>query len=211
MSRKGLFTIFVLAVLASVGAYFLGREQERIRSLYGTSPHALTVAELAEKGYGDSIWLDLTDVELGKAYVVETRKGSIQAVWFPAFPKGKAAQVKSIQVVLRCTHCKSDAEILQRFAGRSSFRGAVTNPILLKPYEPYRPLFQEKYPSLALAPTVWEVDIDYTDKPSSKWATGFYAAAAGLGVIGTLCGIGGVLGFTPGKRPTRLPSGDPEF
>jgi hypothetical protein len=200
MSRKGLFTIFVLGVLGAVGAYFLGREQERIRSLYGTAPHALTVAELAEKGYGESIWLDLKDVELGKDYVLETRKGSISAVWFPAFPKGKAAQAKSIQVVLRSTKSKSDAEIRERFAGHSSFRGAVINPILLQPYEPYRPLFQQAYPSLALAPTIWEVDIDYTEKPSTKWATGFYAAAAGLGVIGILCGLFGVLGLSSGKR-----------
>jgi hypothetical protein len=199
MSRKGLFSVFVLGVLGAVGAYFLGREQERIRSLYGTGPHALTVAELAEKGYGESIWLDLKDVELGKTCVIETRKGSMSAVWFPAFPKGKAAQAKSIQVVLRSTRSKSEAEIRERFAGRSSFRGAVTNPILLKPYEPYRPLFQEKYPSVALAPTVWEMDIDYTEKPSTNWATGFYAAAAGLGVIGLLCGLCRVLGFSSGK------------
>ncbi|HZV03822.1 MAG TPA: hypothetical protein VE999_01915 [Gemmataceae bacterium] len=200
MSRKSLFTIFVLGILGAIGAYFLGREQERIRSLYGTGPHALTVAELAEKGYGESIWLDLKDVELGKDYVVESRKGSISAVWFPAFPKGKAAQAKSIQVVLRSTRSKNDAEIRERFAGRSSFRGAVINPILLQPYEPYRPLFQQAYPSLALAPTIWEVDIDYTEKPSEKWATGFYAAAAGLGVIGMIFGFFGVLGFSSGKR-----------
>jgi hypothetical protein len=211
MSRKSLFTTFALTVLAAIGAYFLGREQERIRSLYGASPHTLTVAELAEQGYGDNIWLDLTDVELGKAYVVETRKGSISAVWFPAFPKGQAAQAKSIQVVLRSTRCKSEAEIRQRFAGRSSFRGAVTNPILLKPYEPYRPLFQETYRSLALAPTVWEVDIDYTEKPSTQWATGFYAAAAGLGVIGMLCGMCGALGFSSGQRATRPLGADPGF
>jgi hypothetical protein len=176
--------------------------------VYGTSPHTLTVAELAEKGYGESIWLDLTDVELGKSYVVETRKGNISAVWFPAFPKGKAAQARSIQVVLRSTRSRSEADIRQRFAGRSSFRGAVINPILLKPYEPYRPLFQEQYPSLALAPTVWEVDIDYTEKPSTQWATGFYAGAAGLAVIGTLCGMGGLLAFSSGKRPIPPPSAD---
>ena len=200
MSRKSLLVVFVLACLAAVGAYFLGREQDRIRSLYGSKPHTLTVAELAEKGYGESIWLDLTEVELGKKFVVESRKGTQTAVWVPAFPKGQADKAKTIQVILRSTRAKTDDDIKQRFAGKSGFCGAVTNPILLKPYEPYRPLLQQEYPALALAPTIWEVDIDYTEKPSTNWATGFYAAAAGLAVIGMLCGLCGVLGFSSGNR-----------
>jgi hypothetical protein len=211
MSRKGLLTVFALASLAAVGAYFLGREQDRIRSLYGTKPQTLTVAELAEKGYGDNIWLDLKEVELGKKFVREIRKGSTTAVWVPAFPKGKADQENTIRVILRSTRCKTDADINERFAGRSSFHGAVTNPILLQPYEPYRPLLQEQYPKLALAPTVWEVDIDYTDKPSTQWALGFYAAAAGLGVIGTLSGLGWAFGFSAGSRASSAPANDDRF
>ena len=211
MSRKGLLVVFALACLAAVGAYFLGREQDRIRSLYGAKPHTLTVAELAEKGYGDNIWLDLTEVELGKSFVVETRKGTQTAVWIPAFPRGKAGQAKTIQVILRSTRSRTEADINQRFANRTSFRGAVTNPTLLKPYEPYRPLLQQQYPKLALAPTIWEVDIDYTERPSSQWATGFYIAAVGLGVIGTLCGVGGAFGFSSGRRAANPPAADARF
>jgi hypothetical protein len=211
MSRKTLLTIFALASLAAVGAYFLGREQDRIRSLYGTQPHTLTVAELAEKGYGNGIWLDLTEVELGKRFVVETRKGTQTAVWVPAFPKGQANKAKTIQVILRSTRCKTEADMQQHFAGKTSFRGAVTNPILLKPYEPYRPLLQEQYPTLALAPTIWEVDIDYTDKPSPQWAMGFYIAAAGLGVVGTLCGVGSLFGRSGGSRASGLPATDERY
>jgi hypothetical protein len=210
MSRKNLLTVFALASLAAVGAYFLGREQDRIRSLYGAKPQTLTVAELAEKGYGDNVWLDLREVEIGKKFVIETRKGSTSAVWVPAFPRGKADQEKTIRVILRSTRCKTDAEIQQRFAGQSNFRGAVTNPILLRPYEPYRPLLQQQYPSLALAPTVWEVDIDYTDKPSSQWALGFYTAA-GLGVVGALCGVGCAFASSAGSRTAKPRAGEDRF
>jgi hypothetical protein len=72
-----------------VGAYFLAREQERIRSKFGDAPQAITVAQLAENGYGDNVWVDLTDVELLPKPVVETRKGSISAVWVAALPQSE--------------------------------------------------------------------------------------------------------------------------
>lgn len=189
----------LLGFLGAVGAYYLGQEQERIRSLYGAAPQTITVADLAAKGYGNNIWLDLTDVELGSRWVVQTRKGTMSAVWVPAFPKGQAGKVTTIQVILRSTKCRSDADIAQHFDGRTKFRGAVINPILLQPYEPYRPLLQQSYPSQALAPTIWEVDIDYS-KPSSQWATGFYSAAAGLALVGALGGLAGLGGFVTGRK-----------
>jgi hypothetical protein len=132
MSKKTkvLFTVCVLALLGAVGAYFLAREQDRIRSLYGDAPQTITLADLAGKGFGNNIWLDLTDVELGPTFVVEHRRGQMNAVWAPAFPRGKAAQAKTIQVVLRSTRCREDADITRRFSGRTRFRGAVINPTL---------------------------------------------------------------------------------
>ncbi len=189
----------VLGFLGAVGAYYLGQEQERIRSLYGAAPQTISVAELAAKGYGNNVWLDLTDVELGSKSVVATRKGTMSAVWVPAFPKGQAGKATTIQVILRSTKCRSDADITEHFAGRTKFRGAVINPTLLTPYEPYRPLLQEMYPSLALAPTIWEVDIDYS-KPSPQWATGFYSAAVGLALVGALGGLAGLGSFVTGRK-----------
>ena len=107
-------------------------------------------------------------------------------------------------MILRSTRCKSDADIAQAFAGRTKFRGAVTNPILLTPYEPYRPLLQKTYPAQALAPTVWEVDIDYS-KPSSQWASGFYSAAVGLALVGALAGLAGLGSFMSGGRRVAEP------
>ena len=166
-TQKILWLCCLLGLLGAGGAYYLGKEQDRIRSLYGPAPQPLTVADLAAKGYGDNIWLDLTNVELGKKYVIETRKGSMSAVWVPAFPRGQAEKAQTIQVILRSTKCKSDADIAEHFGGRTTFCAAVTNPILLKPYEPYRPLLQQTYPSAMLAPTIWEVDIDYCNRRRS--------------------------------------------
>jgi hypothetical protein len=54
--------------------------------------------------------------------------------------------------------------------------------------DPYRALLQEVFPNLKLAPTIWEVDIDY-HKPSEKWASGFHAAAGVLAFLGATCGL----------------------
>lgn len=188
-TQKYLLTGTVLGLLAAAGAYFLGREQDRIRSLYGDAPQKISLAQLAEKGYGDNIWVDLTDVELGQKYVTETRKGSISAVWVPAFPKGLGGKTNEIKVVLRTTRSKTDQEIAEKFKPRPAYRGAVINPILLQPHDPYRAMMQEQFPTATLAPTIWEVDIDYLDKPTPEWAAGFYTATWVLAGVGVLCGF----------------------
>jgi hypothetical protein len=200
-SHKGLLWTAVSCLLLAVGAYFLGREQDRIRSLYGDAPQRITEAQLAEKGYGNNIWVDLTDVELLPECVVQTRKGTMSAVWFAAVPKGQADTAREIKVILRSTRCKSDAEIAEKFRPRESYRGAVINPILFQPHDPYRPLLAEALPNLQLAPTIWEVDIDYLEKPSEKWASGFYTATGVLAFIGVICGIAWCL--LPGRTEVR--------
>jgi hypothetical protein len=184
---KGLLWTGIICCLLAVGAYFLAREQERIRSKFGDAPQQITLAQLAEKGCGNNVWVDLTDVELLPTHVVQTRKGTISAVWVAALPQGQAESAQEINVILRSTRCKSEQEIAQKFEPRVSYRGAVINPILLQPYDPYRPLLQQAFPQLKLAPTIWEVDIDY-HKPSEKWAAGFFIAAGVLAFIGVLCG-----------------------
>ena len=186
-SNKGLLWFGILCLLLAVGAYFIAREQVRIRSKFGDAPQTITLAELAENGYGNNVWVDLTEVELLPKPVVETRKGTIRAVWVAALPLGKADKAQEIKVILRSTHCQNEAEIPDKFQPRASYRGAVINPLLLQPHEPYRPLFQEAFPDLKLASTIWEVDIDY-HKPSEKWAFGFYAAAAALAFVGLISG-----------------------
>jgi len=188
-SHKGLLAASILCVLLAVAAYFLAREQERIRSKFGDAPHAISLQQLAESGYGDNVWVDLTDLELLPQFVVQTRKGSIRVAWAAAVPKGASHKAKEIKVILRTSHSKTESEIAQKFQPRASYRGAVINPLLLQPYDPYRPLLQEAFPKLKLAPTIWEVDIDY-DKPSDKWARGFQIAAAVLACVGVACGAG---------------------
>jgi hypothetical protein len=129
----------------------------------------------------------LTDAELLPKPVVETRKGSITAVWVAALPKGQTDKAQEIKVILRSTRCKEESEIAQKFQPRATYRGAVVNPLLLQPHDPYRPLLQDAFPNLKLAPTIWEVDIDY-DKPSEKWASGFYTATGVLAIVGAICG-----------------------
>jgi len=199
-SHKGLLVASISCILLAVGAYFLAREQERIRSKFGDAPHAISVAQLAENGYGDNVWVDLTDVKLLPQYVVQTRKGSISAAWAAAVPQGAAGKAREIKVILRTSHSKTEAEIAQKFQPRASYRGAVINPLLLKAYDPYRPLLQEAFPNLKLAPTIWEVDIDY-HKPSGKWATGFQVAAGVLAFLGAACGAGWCL--LPRRSPER--------
>ena len=111
-------------------------------------------------------------MELGKSLVIQTRKGSMSTVWVPAFRRGEAGTARTIQVVLRSTRCRSDADIAERFAKRTTFRGGVINPTLFQPYDPYRPLLQKNYPGMELAPTIWEVGRRDT-KPSPQLATGF--------------------------------------
>src|SRR5579883_2185398 len=185
--RNWLILAFLSFLLAG-GSFLLTREQDRIRSLYGPQPQTISVEDLIEKGYGNNIWLDLKDVEIGPKFIIQTRGGEKnQVVWFPAFPLGKAREAKSIDVILRSTKCKSDADIRDKFVGRTSFRGAVINPILLKPYDPYRPLLRETYPNHALPETILEVDVEYLTPPSEQWAKGFYYAAGGFGLLGALC------------------------
>jgi hypothetical protein len=186
-SNKGLLWAAISCLLLAVGAYFLAREQERIRSKFGDAPQEITVAQLAKNGYGDNVWVDLTDAEVLPKPVVETRKGSISAVWVAALPQGEADSAQEIKVILRSTRCKEESEIAQKFQPRAKYRGAVINPLLLQPHDPYRPLLQEAFPNLKLAPTIWEVDIDY-DKPSEKWASGFYVATGVLAVVAIICG-----------------------
>jgi hypothetical protein len=196
-SHSGLLWATVCFLLLAVGAFFLAREQERIRSLYGEAPQTITLEQLAEKGYGDNIWVDLTDVELIPKFVVNERKGSISAVWAAALPKGQADTAKEIRVILRSTRCRSDKEIVQKFEPRDAYRGAVINPTLLWPHDPYRRPLKEALPNLQLAKTIWEVDIDYT-KPSDKWAFGFYVASGVLTFIGVVCGAAWCLLITSG-------------
>ncbi len=186
-SHQGLLWTGITCFLLAVGAYFLAREQEHIRSKFGDAPQEITVAQLAETGCGDNVWVDLTDVELLPKHVVQTRKGSISAAWVAALPQGQADNVQEIKVILRSTHSKSEQDIAQKFQPRATYHGAVINPILLQPHDPYRPLLQEAFPNLKLAQTIWEVDVDY-DKPSEKWASGFYVAAGVLTFIGVIFG-----------------------
>jgi hypothetical protein len=102
------------------------------------------------------------------------------------------------------SRCKSDQEKADKFQPAASYRGAVINPILLWPHDPYRPLLQQAFPNLKLAPTIWEVDID-SDKPSEKWATGFFVAAGVLGFIGVFCGAAWCL------LPSRPRAGDDQW
>ena len=193
-TQKTLLALGLNCLVAAGVAYFLAREQDRIRSLYGEQPQTISVADLAAKGYGDNVWVNLTDAEPGQTYVIQTQKGKMSAVWVPVFPKGQAKDAKRIQVILRSTRSRSDADIAQHFADKSTFQGAVINPTLLWPNEPYRALLAEKYPKAELAPTIWEVDVDYT-KPSTEWASRFYIAAAGLGVVGVVCGLAFLVGL----------------
>jgi hypothetical protein len=179
--------VAVSCLLIALGAFYLAREQERIRSLYGDEPQTITLAQLAEKGYGDNVWVDLTEVEMIPKFVVQETKGSISAVWVAAVPMGQTDEAQEIKVILRSTRCKTDAEIPQKFEPRETYRGAVINPTLLWPHTPYRSLLQAELPNMKLAPTIWEVDID-SSKPSEKWARGFFTAGGVLAVIGALCG-----------------------
>jgi len=207
-SGKGLVWISLSCLLLAVGAYFLAGEQQRIRSKFGDAPQKIGLAQLAEKGCGDNVWVDLTEVELLPAHVVQTRKGSISAVWVAVLPKAEAAKAQEIKVILRSTRVRSEAEIPQKFEPRASYRGAVINPLLLSPHDPYRPLFREAFPNLKLASTIWEVDIDY-DKPSEKWASGFFIAAGALAVIGVVCG--GVWCVLPDRSATGAQCRRAEF
>jgi hypothetical protein len=115
---------------------------------------------------------------------------------------GQTDEAQEIKVILRSTRCKTEAAIAEKFQPRESYRGAVINPTLLWAHDPYRPLLQAELPNLKLAPTIWEVDIDYVDKPSEKWARGFYTASGVLAVIAAVCGAAWcVLLFTrPAER-----------
>lgn len=186
-AHKGLLVTSISCILLAVGADFLAREQERIRSQYGDAPQEISAAQLAENGYGNNVWVDLTNVELLPQYVMQTRKGSISAAWAAVVPQGADDKPQEIKVVLRTSHSRTETEIAQKFQPRRSYRGAVINPLLLAPYDPYRGLLQEAYPNLRLAPTIWEVDIDY-DKPSEKWAAGFHMAMKVLSFLGASCG-----------------------
>lgn len=194
-SNKGLLWGAFWCLLAAGGSFWVGRNQERIRSLYGDAPQTISLAQLAEKGYGDNVWVDLTDVELIPKFVVQERKGNISLVWAAAFAKGQADDAKEIKVILRSSRCRSDADIAQKFEPRESYRGAVINPILFWPHDPYRPLLKEALPNLQLAQTIWEVDIDYLDKPSEKLAYGFFIGSGVLGFIGVICGAAWFLLF----------------
>ena len=198
MSRKALVTIAVICLFAAGGGYFVAREQDRIRSLYGDAPQTITLAQLAEKGPGDNVWVDLTEVELLPGYVTESRKGTLSAVWVAAVPKGQAGKAREIKVVLRSTKCKGEQEIPEKFKPRTAYRGAVINFTLFTPHDPYRPLLQAKFPKLQLAPTIWEVDIDYLNKPSEKWASGFYTATGVLACLGVMGGLAAMFVRKPG-------------
>jgi hypothetical protein len=195
-SRSGLLWTAACCLLLAVGACFLAREQQRIRSLYGDAPQKITLEQLAEKGWGENVWVDLTDVEMLPGYVVKTRKGTVSVVWVAALPRGQAEKAQEIKVILRSTRCKSEAEIPEKFQPRASYVGAVINPTLLWPHDPYRPLLAAQFPNLKLAPTIWEVDIDYT-KPSERMATGFYIATGALAFIAFCCGAAWC--FLPGR------------
>src|SRR5262245_49034039 len=109
-SRKALVTIAIVCLLAAGGGYFVAREQDRIRSLYGDAPQTITLAQLAEKGPGNNVWVDLTEVELLPGYVTESYKCALKAVWVAAIPKGRAEKPREIKVILRSTKIKSEQE-----------------------------------------------------------------------------------------------------
>src|SRR5215831_8951259 len=114
-SHKGLLVASICCVLLAVGAFFMAREQERIRSKFGDAPQKISAAQLADRGYGNNVWVDLTDVELLPQYVVQTRNGNIFAAWAAVVPKGAAQKTKEIKVILRTSHCKTESEIEQKF------------------------------------------------------------------------------------------------
>jgi hypothetical protein len=200
---------FAFCLLAAVGTLYFARDQERILSLYGPSPQSITVADLAAKGFGDNIWVELTEVEPGNEFVIE--KGTTtKTVWVPAFPAGQAESAAEIQVLLRTRKAFSEADIEDRFTGRQTFQGAVVNPVELDSREAFRPLLGERYPKKKLASTIWVVDIDDDDgPPSPHWAVGFHTAAIGLGTTALICCLAFVGEVARREREAKTPPAVP--
>lgn len=196
-SQKTLIVGCIVGLLGAGGALLFARYQHSVQAYYGAEPQQLPVASLAG-GFHGGRWVELTGLQIGPRAVVGAERGSIDAIWIPAFAAG-AAERSPVNVVLRSTRSRSLEEFGLRLRDRATFRGAVLEPSAADPS--LRTQLAASYPGNPLPAQIWEVDIDFGGPAYSRWATAIHSASGGLLVFGIICLLGYV-GSCFGSRDT---------
>lgn len=122
------------------------------------TPQTLSVAELAEKGAGDNLHVELTDLAFGKP-VVDVKEGRWLYVWVPIEPAGKGSG-KPVRAVFLRTTTPKDQEQLDGLLQQTTLRALVTTPLPANSVWKAQPTeaLRKAYPKLDAADPVFLVD-----------------------------------------------------
>src|SRR5262245_61449694 len=84
--RKSFIAIGFVAGLAAMVAAVAGWQLQLLAKAGDAAPRSLTVAEMAEKGTGGNIHVELTGFKFGKPIIDKNKDDAWTAVWLPLLP-----------------------------------------------------------------------------------------------------------------------------
>lgn len=205
--QKTLIAGCALGLLGAGAAILFAQFQNGMQARYGTEPQRLEVTELVDRGLGGKHWVELTDVQLGPRAVVGAQRGAIEAMWVPVFPE-EAPEHSPIQVVLRSSESRSLEEFGLRLRDRTTYRGEALEPTAAA--GGCRELLAASYPGHALAPQIYQIDIDFGGPSYSRWTGAVHSIGVGILVFAVVCLLG-FIGSCFAKKEELLAPGYDEL
>lgn len=178
-------------VLLSVGGVllFIGQREWRLASLAGSIPQRMTLAELADRGPGNNIFIELSDVcllpERAIICTVSHNFGPEQweYVWIPATSRERPgfANAPPVKVIVGTNSCRDETQ-LDGFCQKTTLQGLIVNETDSLNKEE-RKLLNEGLPSVDVASCyLFRVG----QKPASRTVQGFLL---GGGLLVVLAGM----------------------
>lgn len=120
--------IAIVLLVAGGFALYFGYREWKLSSLAKSAPQRISMADLAARGPGDNIWVDLTDVRLVlEQTVVETKNGRTNYAWIPAVPAGDVGAFApgGKRVVVGTNRAGDDQ--LRDLVHQTTLRGMIVN------------------------------------------------------------------------------------
>jgi hypothetical protein len=172
----------IIAIVAASRAF----DDWRLRARGQETPQDIRAADLAEHGPGDNVYVNVTDFQLGKDYIVEELRGQWNSVYIPVYPRSPDGKVngraETPKIVVRTGKIRSRADVAP-FYRTTVLTGVITNSIDKANFDLRE--FRKRFPDIKPA-EVWLI-CDARPFPSEA-SVYFNAGLAGglvlLGIVG---------------------------
>lgn len=152
------------------------------------TPQRITAADLAAKGPGDNIHLEVVEFRLSQSYVFEEENGRWDRVWIGLLPIDQQEE-GPVRVMLRSDSAKSEGD-LKTLEDRGALRGVIVDSINSIDSDVGASLSQY-FPGIDLTKVmIFAPDRDF---PKATAVYAFLGSAALSLVIGIACIVGAIV------------------